>query len=103
MADDFCMFFDETVKKHSFQKWMKAEGYVIQPGVMEYKPNLTIVLKTVTFLKYNELMDFYNFKFADEEKNLELVRDIFCFMAPNPEGVEEATLKKVLELLKSDR
>lgn len=39
--------------------------------------------------------------FADDEKNLELVRDMFCFMAPNPEGVDEATLKKVLELLKS--
>ena len=79
---------------------MKAEGYELQPGVMEYKPNLTIVSKTFTFLKYNELVDFYNYKFADDEKILELVRDIFCFMAPNPEGVEEATLKKVLELLK---
>ncbi len=82
---------------------MKAEGYEIQPGVMEYKTNLTIVSKTFTFLKYNELVDFYNYKFADDEKILELVRDMFCFMAPNPEGVEEATLKKVLELLKSDR
>ena len=82
---------------------MKAEGYELQPGVMEYKTNLTIVSKTFTFLKYNELVDFYNYKFADDEKILELVRDIFCFMAPNPEGVEEATLKKVLELLKSDR
>ena len=36
MADDFCKFFEETVKKHSFQKWMKAEGYEIQPGVLEY-------------------------------------------------------------------
>lgn len=80
---------------------MKAEGYEIQPGVMEYKPNLTIVSKIIIFLKYNKLIDFYNFKFADDEKNLELVRDMFCFMAPNPEGVEEATLKKVLELLKS--
>lgn len=52
---------------------MKAEGYEIQPGVMEYKPNLTIVSKTVIFLKYNELVDFYNFKFADDEKILELV------------------------------
>lgn len=82
---------------------MKAEGYELQPGVMEYKTNLTIVSKTFTFLKYNELVDFYNYKFADDEKILELVRDMFCFMAPNPEGVEEATLKKVLELLKSDR
>jgi len=65
----------------SFFIWLKSEGYELQPGVFTYKPNLTIVSKTVTFLKYNELMDFYNFKFADDEKNLELVRDMFCFMA----------------------
>lgn len=65
----------------SFFIWLQSEGYELQPGVFAYKPNLTIVSKTVTFLKYNELMDFYNFKFADDEKNLELVRDMFCFMA----------------------
>ena len=80
---------------------MKAEGYELQPGVMEYKPNLTIVSKIIIFLKYNKLIDFYNFMFADDEKNLELVRDMFCFMAPTPEGIDEATLKKVLGLLKS--
>ena len=26
-------------------------------------------------------MDFYNFRFAEDEKNLELIRDMFCFMA----------------------
>ena len=65
----------------SFFIWLQSEGYELQPGVFAYKPNLTIVSKTVTFLKYNELMDFYNFKFADDEKNLELVKDMFCFMA----------------------
>ena len=65
----------------SFFKWLKSEGYELQPGVLEYKTNLTVVPKTVTFLKYDELMDFYNFKFADGEENLELVRDMFCFMA----------------------
>lgn len=75
-----------TIKKmfsflRTFIKWMQEEGYELQPGVLEYKPNLTIVSKTVTFLKYNELMYFYNFKFADDEKNFDLVRDMFCFMA----------------------
>lgn len=65
----------------SFFIWLQSEGYELQPGVFNYKPNLTIVPKTVTFLKYNELMDFYNYKFADDEKNLELARDMFCFMA----------------------
>lgn len=53
----------------------------LRPGVLEYTPNLTIVPKTVTFLKHKELMDFYYFKFSDEEKHLEMVRDMFCFMA----------------------
>ena len=65
----------------TFIKWLHTEGYELQTGVLDYKTNITIVSKTVTFLKHNELMDFYNFKFADDEKNLELVRDMFCFMA----------------------
>lgn len=65
----------------TFLKWLKAEGYEIQPGVLEYKTNLIIVPKTITFLTYKELMDFYNYRFAEDEKNLELTRDMFCFMA----------------------
>ena len=75
-----------TIKKQfqfikSFLRWLQNEGYEIQPGVLDYTPNLTVVPKTVTFLKYQELMDFYKFKFGDDEKKLELVRDLFCFMA----------------------
>ena len=65
----------------SFFIWLHSEGYELKPGVLAYKPNLTVVSKTVTFLKYKELMDFYNYKFAEDEKNLELARDMFCFMA----------------------
>ena len=65
----------------TFIRWLYNEGYELQPGVLDYKLNLTIVPKTVTFLKHRELMDFYNYKFAENEKCLELVRDLFCFMA----------------------
>ena len=65
----------------TFIRWLYNEGYELQPGVLDYKLNLTIVPKTVTFLKHSELMDFYNYKFADDEKCWELVRDMFCFMA----------------------
>ena len=65
----------------TFIKWMKAEGYEIQPGVLEYRTNLIIVQKTITFLTQEELMNFYHYKFGDNEKNLELTRDMFCFMA----------------------
>lgn len=77
---------NSTIKKMfsflgTFIKWLHTEGYELQPGVLAYKPNLTVVSKTVTFLKHKELMDFYNFRFAEDEKNLELIRDMFCFMA----------------------
>jgi integrase len=65
----------------SFFIWLRSEGHDLQPGVLAYKPNLTVISKTVTFLKHKELMSFYNYKFAENEKNLELVRDMFCFMA----------------------
>lgn len=75
-----------TIKKmfgflRSFIKWLHTEGYELQPGVLEYEPNLTVVPRTVTFLKHEELMHFYNFKFDDKEKHLDLTRDLFCFMA----------------------
>ena len=75
-----------TIKKmfsflKTFLRWLHNEGYEVQPGVLDYTPNLTIVPKTVTFLKHKELMGFYYFKFSDGEKHLELVRDMFCFMA----------------------
>ena len=55
----------------TFIRWLHNEGYELQPGVLDYKLNLTIVPKTVTFLKHRELMDFYNYKFAEDEKCLE--------------------------------
>lgn len=75
-----------TIKKmftflKTFIKWLKSECYEIQPGVLEYEPNLTVVPRTVTFLTYEELMQFYNFKYPENAKNLELARDMFCFMA----------------------
>ena len=75
-----------TIKKQfsflrTFLKWLQSEGYEIRPGVVDYKPNLTIVPKTVTFLKYDELMKFYDHKFAGGHSNWETARDLFCFMA----------------------
>ena len=65
----------------TFLRWLQNEGYELQPGVLEYVPNLTVVPKTVTFLKYDELMDFYHYKFPEDKKDWDLVRDMFCFMA----------------------
>lgn len=35
----------------SFLRWVSRNGYVIQPGVLEFKPKLKVIPKAVTFLK----------------------------------------------------
>lgn len=75
-----------TIKKQfkilkSMLRWMQSVGCVIQPGVLNYKVNLTVVPKTVTFLKYAELMSFYEYEFPIEKAYLSRARDLFCFMA----------------------
>lgn len=75
-----------TIKKQfkilkSMLRWLQGAGYTIQPGVLSYKVNLTVVPKTVTFLKYKELMAFYEYEFPEEKEYLTRARDLFCFMA----------------------
>lgn len=75
-----------TIKKQfkilkSMLRWLQGAGYTIQPGVLNYKVNLTVVPKTVVFLKYSELMSFYGFEFPEEKNYLARARDMFCFMA----------------------
>lgn len=65
----------------SFLRWVSRNGYVIQPGVLEFKPKLKVIPKAVTFLKYKELMHFFHFEFPKEKEHLSKARDMFCFMA----------------------
>ena len=65
----------------SFLRWVSRNGYVIQPGVLEFKPKLKVIPKAVTFLKYKELMHFFHFEFPKEREYLSRARDMFCFMA----------------------
>lgn len=65
----------------AFLRWVKAEGYDVAPGVIEYKVNLKVIPKTVTFLKYHELIHFMDFKFPPEKNYLSRARDLFCFMS----------------------
>ena len=83
VKNDYC---NETILNRfgvlkSFLRWAARNGYCIQPGVLEYKPKLKAVPKTVTFLKYKELMHFFNFQFPPEKEYLSKARDMFCFMA----------------------
>lgn len=65
----------------SFLRWAIRQGYEIQQGVLEFKPNLKVIPRTVTFLKYKELMHFFYFQFPPEKDYLSKARDMFCFMA----------------------
>lgn len=65
----------------SFLRWLARNGYSLHPGVLEFKPKLKVIPKTVTFLKYKELMHFFNFEFPPEKGYLSKARDMFCFMA----------------------
>lgn len=81
--NDYC---NRTIVKQfrilkSFLRWISKNGYIIQPGVLEFKPKLKVIPKVVTFLKYKELMHFFEYEFPKEKEYLSKTRDMFCFMA----------------------
>lgn len=65
----------------SFLRWIDANGYPVEQGVLSYKVNLTVTKKEVTFLKYKELLHFASFQFPKSKEYLDRARDMFCFMA----------------------
>ena len=81
--NDYC---NRTIVKQfrilkSFLRWISKNGYIIQPGILEFKPKLKVIPKVVTFLKYKELMHFFEYEFPKEKEYLSKARDMFCFMA----------------------
>lgn len=81
--NDYC---NRTIVKQfrilkSFLRWISKHGYIVQPGVLEFKPKLKVIPKVVTFLKYKELMHFFEYEFPKEKEYLSKARDMFCFMA----------------------
>lgn len=81
--NDYC---NRTIVKQfrilkSFLRWISKNGYIVQPGVLEFKPKLKVIPKVVTFLKYKELMHFFEYEFPKEKEYLSKARDMFCFMA----------------------
>lgn len=64
-----------------FLKWAKQEGYEVNDSAISYRENISIRQKKVIFLKFEELLTFYNYKFSDEKQYLTRARDMFCFMA----------------------
>lgn len=78
-------YVNETVIKQTrilkcFLKWInKKDEYNIPDEVFDYKPNLKVIKKTVTYLKFDELMAFAEFKL--DSTRLAKARDLWCFMA----------------------
>lgn len=61
-------------------RWLAKNGYNVNQEVYSFKPKLKVIPKTVTFLKYNELIHFMNYTFPEEQNYLTKARDMFCFM-----------------------
>ena len=83
IKNDYC---NRTIQKQigilkSFLRWVSRHGYTINSGVLEFKLGLKVIPRTVTFLKYKELMHFFHYEFPKEKEYLSKARDMFCFMA----------------------
>ena len=83
IKNDYC---NRTIQKQirilkSFLRWISRHGYTINAGVLEIKLRLKVIPRTVTFLKYKELMHFFHYEFPKEKEYLSKARDMFCFMA----------------------
>lgn len=83
VKNDYC---NRTIQKQfkivkSFLRWVSKKGYTIHAGVLEFKLNLKVIPRTVTFLKYKELIHFFEYEFPKEKEYLSKARDMFCFMA----------------------
>lgn len=83
IKNDYC---NRTIQNQirilkSFLRWVSRHGYTINSGVLEFKLRLKVIPRTVTFLKYKELMHFFHYEFPKEKEYLSKARDMFCFMA----------------------
>lgn len=61
-------------------RWLKDQGHPVAEDIFSYKANLAVPMKAVIYLKYDEILQFENFKFPESKKYLSRARDYFCFM-----------------------
>ncbi len=59
----------------------QQDGYSIPEAVLNFETNLKVLKRSVSFLHYDELIHFANFKFEEEALRLSYARDLWCFMA----------------------
>lgn len=65
----------------AFFKWCDDTGIHINTAYKTFKPKLKIVRNAVVYLEAKELLQIYNYEFADKDSYLELSRDWLCFSA----------------------
>lgn len=76
---------NSTITKHfrylkCILRWCKEHGYPVAEEIFGYKTNLSVPMKAVVYLKYEEVLKFENFKFPKNKEYLARARDYFCFM-----------------------
>lgn len=64
-----------------FLRWANENGLLIHQETLKFNTCLKEIPTSVSFLTWKELMQFYDFQYPRNKKNLELARDLFCFMA----------------------
>lgn len=65
----------------SFLIWIRNAGYPVDPDAINFKSNLKVVPKTVTYLNSKELDLLTHFEFPENRPDLDLARDLWVFMA----------------------
>lgn len=72
----------QVVMLKCFLRWInRQEGFSIPEAVLNFSTNLKVMRRTVTFLHYDELLNFSKFQFPNHEERLTRARDLWCFMA----------------------
>ena len=72
----------QTTTLKCFLRWInQQEGYSIPDAVLSFSTNLKVMRRTVTFLNYDELLNFSTFQFPNNDERLTRARDLWCFMA----------------------
>ena len=76
---------NSTITKHfrylkCFLRWCKEHGYPVHEDIFGYKTNLSVPMKAVVYLKYDEVIKFEQYVFPPNKEYLARARDYFCFM-----------------------
>lgn len=84
-----------------FLKWIDTkDGYDVPSAVLNFETNLKVLPKTVTFLHYDELLNFAHFEFKnDTYGRLTRARDFWCFMAFTSLRISDLLQLKTIHIL----